>query len=137
MELLELNDKDKQLIKLALEVIEKNYDSKTYNHTVGSAVRCTDGSVYLGVNCDGNHGSCAEYIAIGNAVTNGKRDFDTIVAVAPKTLNNLLPPCGNCRQMMIEYCPTMKVILNDTNGNMVKAKITDLLPLAYVHTHPQ
>jgi len=133
MEFFDISEQDKELIKLALEVLEKNFDDGVYNHTAGSAIRCKDGSVFLGVNCDGIHGSCAEFISIGAAITAGQRDFDTIVATHDKAHNCLLPPCGNCRQMLVEYCPDIKVILNDSSGNIVKVKVSELLPLAYTH----
>jgi len=133
MQTCDVVDKDKELIGMALEVLKKNFDDGVYNHTVGSALLCENGKVYLGVNCDGIHGSCAEFISIGAAITAGERDFDTIVAVHDKAHNCLLPPCGNCRQMLLEYCPDIKVILNDEKGNIVKVCIKDLLPLAYTH----
>ncbi len=124
---------DKELIKLAMEALERNFDEGVYNHTVGCALRCKNGNVYTGVNCDGIHGSCAEFIAIGAAITAGERELDAIVAVHEKARNFLLPPCGNCRQMLLEYCPDIKVILNDEMGDMTKVEIKDLLPLAYTH----
>lgn len=133
MKCYEITEADKELIKLALEVLEKNFDDGVYNHTVGSAIRCKNGNIYTGVNCDGIHGSCAEFISIGAAITAGEREFDTIVAVHDKAHNFLLPPCGNCRQMLFEYCPDVKVILNDNNGNMIKIEIKELLPFAYTH----
>ena len=84
-----------------------------------------------GVNCDGIHGSCAEYITMGIAISAGERDFDTIVAVHDKHLNNIISPCGNCRQMLFEYCPNIKVIVNDNDGNLIKVKAKDLLPFAW------
>jgi cytidine deaminase len=132
MEIFNLDEQDKELIRLALEVREKNFDDGVYNHTAGSAVRCVDGSIFLGVNCDGIHGSCAEFISIGAAITAGQREFDTIVAVHNEAPNGLLPPCGNCRQMLVEYCPDVKVLLNDADGNMIKVKAKDLLPFPYV-----
>lgn len=127
-----ITDDDRKLISMALEVLKKNFDDGVYYHTVGSAIRCRNGNIYLGVNCDGIHGSCAEYISIGAAITAGEREFDTIVAVHDKALNYLLPPCGNCRQMLYDYAPDIMVILNDENGDIVKVKIKDLIPLAYV-----
>lgn len=106
-------------------------DDGTYYHTVGSAVRCKNGKIYRGVNCDGIHGSCAEYIAMGTAISAGEREFDTIVAVRDKAPNNIVAPCGNCRQMLIEYSPDIKVILNDDNNKMVKVDIKDLIPFAW------
>lgn len=127
----DITQEDKELIESAMQVIEGNFDDGTYYHTVGSAVRCKNGKIYRGVNCDGIHGSCAEYIAMGTAISAGEREFDTIVAVRDKAPNNIVAPCGNCRQMLIEYSPDIKVILNDDNNKMVKVDIKDLIPFAW------
>lgn len=131
MEFFEITKEDEALIELALKTLEKNFDDGVYNHTVGAAVRCKSGNVYSGVNCDGIHGSCAEYIVMGIAISAGEREFDTIVAVHEKAQNCLFAPCGNCRQMLIEYAPNIKVILNDDNGKPIKVGIKDLLPFAW------
>ena len=131
MERFALTDGDRDLIETALKTLEKNFDDGIYNHTVGCAIRCKNGKIYTGVNCDGIHGSCAEYITIGIAISAGEREFDTIVAVHEKAPNCVFSPCGNCRQMMLEYCPDVMVILNDENGNLIKVKAKDLLPFAW------
>ena len=122
---------DTELISIALKTLEKNFDDGVYHHTVASAIRCKDGKIYSGVNCDGIHGSCAEYITIGMAISAGEREFDTIVATHDKAINSLLSPCGNCRQMLFEYCPNIMVILNNDDGEIIKVNIKDLLPFAY------
>ena len=126
-----LSEKDHELIKAALEVLEQSFDDGVYNHTVGCALLCGSGKIYRGVNCDGIHGSCAEYITVGTAYSAGEREFNTIVAVHEKATNSVLSPCGNCRQMMVEYCPDILVILNDNEGNLIKVKARDLLPFAW------
>ena len=126
-----ITEKDRELINIGLQVLADNFDDGVYNHTVGCALRCKNGNVYKGVNCDGIHGSCAEYITIGIAISSGEREFDTIVAVHEKHLNGVISPCGNCRQMLFEYCPDIKVIVNDNNGNLIKVKAKDLLPFAW------
>lgn len=131
MERFALTDGDRDLINTALKTLEKNFDDGIYHHTVGCAIRCKSGNVYTGVNCDGIHGSCAEYITVGIAISAGEREFDTIVAVHEKAPNCVFSPCGNCRQMMFEYCPDVMVILNDENGNLIKVKAKDLLPFAW------
>ncbi len=131
MKFYEITEQDKELIKIALETLEKNFDDGIYYHTVGAAVRCKNGNVYSGVNCDGIHGSCAEYITMGIAISAGEREFDTIVAVHDKAPNCLVAPCGNCRQMLIEYSSDIKVILNDDNNKMIKVSIKDLIPFAW------
>ncbi len=103
MERYALNEADKRLIEIALKVLKENFDDGIYRHTVGCAVRCRNGHVYQGVNCDGIHGSCAEYITVGSAISAGEREFDTIVAVHEKHWNGVIPPCGNCRQMLYVY----------------------------------
>lgn len=132
MKIYEITAEDKALVKSALDVLTKNFDDGVFYHTVGAALRCKNGTVYTGVNCDGIHGSCAEFIAMGNAISSGEREFDTMVAVHHNTKNNLLSPCGNCRQMMFEYYPDLRVILNDDEGNMIKVDLRDLLPFAWI-----
>ena len=127
----EITEKERELIRVALECLERNFDDGVYNHTVGCALLCKNGKVYTGVNCDGIHGSCAEYITMGIAISAGEREFDTIVAAHEKATNGVLSPCGNCRQMLVEYCPNIKVIVNDDSGKLVKVKATDLLPFAW------
>lgn len=131
MERFELTDTDKTLIQTALSVLKENFDDGIYHHTVGAAVLCGGGKIYKGVNCDGIHGSCAEYITMGMAISAGEREFETIVAVHEKALNGVIPPCGNCRQMLCDYCPEIKVIVNDEHGNLIKVKAKDLLPFAW------
>ena len=127
----EVTEKDKQLIAAGLDILSKNFDDGIYHHTVGCALLCKNGKVYTGVNCDGIHGSCAEYITMGIAISAGEREFDTIVATHEKALNGVVPPCGNCRQMLFEYCPDIKVIVNDEEGKLIKVSARDLLPFAW------
>ena len=80
-----LADKDYELIAKAQKAIQQNYDEENHNHTVGAAVRCKSGKIYIGVNVYSLHGACAEQVAIGAAVTCGEREFEAIVAVRGKT----------------------------------------------------
>lgn len=65
-----LLDIDYELIQEAQKVIRLNYDQKHENHTVGAAIRCKNGKIYVGVNLYSLHGACAEQVAIGTAITN-------------------------------------------------------------------
>ena len=126
-----LDEADLKLIPMALKVLSENFDDGVYNHTVGCALLCKNGKIYTGVNCDGIHGSCAEYITMGIAISSGEREFETIVAVHDKAEKFVISPCGNCRQMLFEYCPDIKVIVKDETGELVKVTARDLLPLAW------
>lgn len=131
MTFFEITDADRALIAAALDALSRNFDDGIYRHTVGAAIRTKSGTVYSGVNCAGVHGACAEYVVMGMAVSAGEREFDTIVAAHEKMPNGVVAPCGNCRQMLFEYCPEIRVILNDDDGNLIKIGISDLLPFAW------
>ena len=81
IKLYSLTDKDYELIKKARDIIRINYDQKNYNHTVGAALLGKSGRIYVGINLYSLHGACAEQVAIGNAVAQGEREFEAIVAV--------------------------------------------------------
>ena len=125
--MLSLNNNDIELIHAAQAAIAKNYDRVNFNHTVGAAVRCKNGKIYVGVNVYSIHGACGEQIAIGNAITNGEREFISIVAVRGQTGEEILPPCGNCRQILGDYAPNCEVIIS-FEGKVMAA---DLIPYAY------
>lgn len=125
-----LNEKDYILIEEARKAIKANYDEEHCNHTVGAAVCSKNGKIYTGVNIFSLHGACAEQIAIGTAVTNGEREFEAIVAVRGKEGEEIIPPCGNCRQILHDYMPECCVIVPD-GKELRKIKAKDLLPFAY------
>lgn len=127
----EVTDEDKKLIDEAYKTLERAKVEGNFFHTVGAALRTKSGEIFTGVNCDCIHGSCAEFITVGNAITAGHHDFDTIVAVHPDGPAGLFSPCGNCRQMLMEYSPDIKVVLADENGKVIKTDIGELLPLAW------
>ena len=77
------------------------------------------------------HGACAEQVAIGSAVAQGEREFETIVAVRGKEGEEIIPPCGNCRQILCDYMPECKVILS-IGREEKKIKAKDLLPFSYI-----
>lgn len=121
---------DRALIEAARDVIRRNYDREGEDHTVGAAVRCASGRVFLGVNVYSLHGSCAEFIAIGSAITAGEREFAALACVRGTDGAELIPPCGNCRQMLIHYAPECEVLLAGESGP-VKLPARELLPYAY------
>jgi cytidine deaminase len=130
METEAINARDQELIQAAVDVIRRNYDAE--RHQVGAAVRCASGQIYVGVNVEScGYGPCAEPVAIGAAISAGERQIVGIVAVwGGDERYPLLSPCGNCRQMLVDYAPDAMVIL-EQDGRTVKARASSLLPLAY------
>ncbi len=126
-----ITEDDLFLIKEALSVLKENFDDGIYHHTVGCGLRSQEGHVFTGVNCDGIHGACAEYVTMGSAISSGQRNFDTIVACHEHAINGVVAPCGNCRQMLLDYAPGIKVIVNNDKGQLIKLSIEDLLPFPY------
>ena len=130
MKYFEITSQDRLLIQAAIEVIAKNFREE--RHTVGAAVLCASGKIYAGVNVEScGYGPCAEPIAIGTAISQGEREFMTIVAVGGWNASYpLLPPCGNCRQLLWDYASDAMILL-DKEGTLIKVGIGDLMPLAY------
>lgn len=126
-----LSQKDQELLSYAQQAIMANYDGINYHHTVGAAVRGKSGKVYNGVNINAIHGACAEMIAIGAAFTAGERDLECIVAVRGEQGKEVVAPCGNCRQVLADYAPSLQVILAIEQELLTK-NIRELLPHAYL-----
>ena len=42
----------------------------------------------------------------------------------------MIPPCGNCRQILHDYMPECEVILS-VNGENKKIRAEELLPFSY------
>jgi cytidine deaminase len=122
----ELTANDRALIEAARKVLKRCY--RDVRHTVGAAVRCSSGRVYAGVNVAAcGYGPCAEAVAIGMAVSNAETQIEAIVAVHK---GGVISPCGNCRQMILDYAPDATVIYSD-NGEVRKTAARNLLPGAY------
>ncbi len=114
-----------ELIEIAKATIEKCFDEKNWLHTVGCALQTKSGKIFTGVNVDGIHGSCAEIVTLGTAIACGEKEFDTIVAVYGKGKEQkILPPCGNCRQIMYELDKNINVIIDEKTTKSIQ----ELLP---------
>lgn len=122
----EVSREDAMLLKKAREVIIANYVNGF--HTVGSAVRCKSGNIYVGISIEVNQGCCAEVIAIGSALTKGEKELDCIVAIDID--GRVLNPCGKCRQLIFDCSPDCNVIVED-NNQVCRMNINKLLPLAF------
>ncbi len=124
----DLGADDLELIEFARRVAEEQSDDLI--HTVGAAVRATDGSMHGGINLfHFTGGPCAELVALATARTNGARDLTTIVAVGNNG-RGVVSPCGRDRQVLFDYHPGIRVIVPTPDGDRSIA-ITRLLPHSY------
>ena len=134
MEYLPLTEKDRELIEAAATVIRKNHvDGR---HQVGAAVRSKSGRVFSGVNLESpGVDICAEPVALGMAISNGEREFDSIVAVAMEDGRDpqVLSPCGICRELIKFYGEDISIIFVE-DGDLKKCRAKDLLPGPYIYS---
>ncbi|MER6009319.1 cytidine deaminase family protein [Streptomyces bluensis] len=126
---------DHELIQAAAHVARTR--CRGDNHTMAAAARADDGRIITAVNAyHFTGGPCAELVLIGAAATQGAYELDTIVAVGDRD-RGVVPPCGRCRQVLLDYFPTLKVIVGE-DDRIRTVLITDLLPESYVwadHQH--
>lgn len=69
---------------------------------VSAAILTASGNVYLGVCIDtaSSLGMCAERSAIANMITHGESRISRVVAIMPD--GKVGPPCGACREFMMQ-----------------------------------
>lgn len=104
---------------------------------VGAAVRCADGSVFVGCNVENvayPEGTCAEAGAIAAMVAAGRTRIVEVLVVADSP--EPVTPCGGCRQKLAEFAAAdAPVVLADLNGERARSTVGALLPGAFVPEH--
>lgn len=100
---------------------------------VGAALVTKQGKVYHGCNIENAAYSlcnCAERTALFKAFSEGEKHFQALYVVADT--KRPVPPCGACRQVIAELCPSdMEVILTNLNGDVEVTTVEKLLPGAF------
>lgn len=99
---------------------------------VGAALLAADGSIAVGCNVENASypaGVCAERVALGGAVVQGHRQF-LAIAIATEA-EAPTPPCGICRQALVEFSPDLVVLSVTRGGHEARWSLADLLPHAF------
>ncbi len=96
---------------------------------VGAALLAASGRVYAGANFESKTLGltvCAERVALWCALASGEREFVAMALTAFKGEEEVkgITPCGACRQLLWEFAPNLRVILNDGRELPIK----ELLP---------
>ncbi len=101
-------------------------------YPVGAALVCGSGRIYDGCNIENAaYGAtmCAERTAVFAAYAAGEREFVALAVIAAS--DRPVPPCGVCRQVLVELAPDMPVLLANTNGDTHHTTPRELLPGAF------
>lgn len=105
------------LIGIALAQLAYSYTPYS-GFKVGAALLAKNGQIFTGCNIENaayTPTNCAERTAFFKAVSEGVREFDAICIVGGKDgiVTEYAPPCGVCRQVMMEFCDpeTFQIIL--------------------------
>ena len=130
-----------ELIKKAESVLNRKTVGGRVHGDVGAALLTESRNVYTGVCVDTpSWGLCAERSAIAAMITAGEYRIEMIVAVwkqdesvDPSAPLLVLPPCGHCRQFILEVDPGNA----DTHVIVTRDKIVKLKELLPFHEWPE
>ena len=119
-----------KLVAAAREARQRAYAPYS-KFTVGAAVLCADGRVFGGCNVENaSFGAtvCAERVALFSAVAAGCRGIEAIAIAGPG--GQPVPPCGICRQVMVELAGGADVIMAGDERTRATT-VVELMPEAF------
>ena len=96
---------------------------------VGAALLGDGDKVFAGCNVESaaySSGICAERGAVAAAVAGGSRSFRGLVVATEA--GEPTPPCGMCRQVLVEFSPGLEVVSVTRSGREARWSMRDLLP---------
>lgn len=135
-------DTIKQLVKLAIEA--RNYSYAPYSHfNTGAALLTKDDKIYKGCNIENaafSPTNCAERTAFFKAISEGHKEFKAIAVVGGSTdkgIEDYCPPCGVCRQVMLEFCDenTFYIILAKSENDVKIYSLKELIPINFTNNN--
>lgn len=127
-----MDDKTIQKLISSAKGAAKNSYSPYSNYKVGAALLTKSGKIFTGTNIENASfpaGMCAERVAIFKSVSEGLKDFEALAIYAEG--KNYPYPCGICRQVIVEFCKDLQIIIAKSEKDFVIKSISDLLPSAF------
>lgn len=102
---------------------------------VGAALLASGGKIYTGCNVENASYPatvCAERVAVLKAVSEGERSFEAIAVAGGRDGTIYCPPCGQCLQVMAEFCgPDFVVVFAKSATEYETHTLGELLPCAF------
>lgn len=137
----ELKKEYQNLLKEAEKVLENSY-SPYSNFKVGAALLSFKEKIITGTNLENaSYGVtiCAERAALAKANSEGERCFKALALIAKgdfKDEQEVVTPCGICRQSLLEFSnlcgEDLEIIMsNSLKTKIIIARISELLPLSF------
>ena len=137
----ELNEADRELMDAAIDATRRSY-SPYSKFSVGAAVRLQSGTIVTGSNQENAaypSGLCAERTTLFYANSRYPEEAVETLAIAAKNeqgfLESPIPPCGACRQVMLEteerFKRPMRILLYSLHDIYETRGTKDLLPLSF------
>ncbi|QNT95383.1 cytidine deaminase [Streptomyces griseofuscus] len=102
-----------------------------------AAARTGDGGIVTAENvCHFTGGPCAELVVIGAAAGQGAYELTPMVAVRSRDMA-VIPLCGRCRQVLIDYFPGIDVLVQPKGRRLTRLPVAEPLPAAFSRSAPQ
>lgn len=120
-------------------ILARNMRERAYspysNYTVGAVLKTKNGKRYTGCNIEnaGIQSICAERVAFCKAVSEGEREFESILVMGGekgKEPEKCLP-CGYCRQFMTEFVEKDFKIYTVYDNKAQEYTLEELLPNSF------
>lgn len=116
--LMEPMDSERRVIEAA-ELLAQTLGNNP-NHTVSAAAMDTHGQIHTAVNVyHFTGGPCAELVVLGVAATAGAGPLITMAAAGDRG-RGLIPPCGRCRQVMLDLHPDLLIAVPTDAGAQMR-----------------
>lgn len=122
---------DNEIIRLLRDAREKALATFSNFH-VGAVIVTEDDQLIAGFNIESSSYGltiCAERVALFKALSEGYRRFKEIHILCDDS--SPCPPCGACRQVLMDYAPDIKVVMHAANGEKREQFLKELLPYAF------
>ena len=123
-----MDDATRDMLIEAAHRVRQNAYCPYSEFAVGAAILDDNGNVHVGVNVENASypvGTCAERTALCSAVSAGAQSFIALALVTAS--EESVAPCGMCRQALLEFAPTLPLILATPSGDWQETTLDAIL----------
>ena len=131
-----LNETERELVRAALQARSRAH--APYSGFAVGAAALGEGQIVPGCNVESpSYGLtlCAERVCLFAARAAGVSLIDSIAVVGPGKDGRPTPPCGACRQVILDLAPRARVLLATPEGEIQVWSPSTLLPCGFGADH--